>query len=393
MPKILICDNDNESRIALKEILHESKYNFITVNSADEVLTAAVRENPDLIILSDTLPDTNGLEILDRIKKDEKIKSIPVIITTASKDEKIKSEIFKLGACDYLSKPVNFSEAETKITVYLKLKQSQDKLAEFDDAISKTHEALIENSKLAAIGNLAAGIAHEFNNVLFIMSGYIQMYEKSSDIEEHKKIAGIFKELIKRGKSIIDSMTNFTTTDQQYSEIDLPKVIEQNLFLLGRQIEEGQVTVEKNFSQIPQLYGYKDQISQVFLNIMLNAIESMKVSSDKLLHINLVSCKSKYNFCQIDKSRDCFKSENGCIMAEIKDTGIGVAQHIKEVLFNPFVTTKGVLGGGSSSAPGKGLGLFVSYGIVKRHGGFIDVKSTGKSGTTVTVVLPCKSKN
>jgi signal transduction histidine kinase len=394
MPKILICDDDSVSRNILKEVLLKDnpQYKFLTASNGDEALKIIKEEQFDLLLLDIIMPGKSGFDILACVKKDEKLKSIPVILITALANTDDKINGFELGAADYIVKPINGREACARVYSHLKIKQDKDKLVCLNETILKSQKALIENSKMAAVGNLAAGIAHEFNNILFIMSGYLQMYAGSRDINHHRKIASVLEELVARGGRIANGLLDFAKSDTNLKNVDFKKLIERDLFLLDKQIRDGKVSVKTDLMQVDSLCCYGDQISQVFLNLILNAVDAMKNCRERTLTVSLKKCEGKADLCTVDACKRCFRGDKGCILIEFADTGTGIPAKIKGNLFDPFVTTKGVLGGGEAKSPGKGLGLFVSFGIIKRHGGFIVADSSENKGSIFTVVLPYSSK-
>jgi signal transduction histidine kinase len=225
---------------------------------------------------------------------------------------------------------------------------------------------------METVGALAMGVSHEFNNALEIILGNAELAFASKDPEAIKKGLNTIIESARRASWIIKNMLDFSGKEAETRMlVDLEEVLRQNISFLSKTFESQGIELDLHFSIVPRLYGNSGQLSQAFVNIMMNAREAMRGGIEKKLTITM-----EYS---IEKSevRICFK-----------DTGPGIKQEIKDKIFGPFVTTKGILGGGVDKKPGVGLGLFVSYGIIKQHNGSITVESQEGEGATFCVTLP-----
>lgn len=393
MPKILIADDDKVSRALFKAILSVGRadHEFLFAKDGMEALALARNAAPDLVLLDVVMPVLDGFGTLAALKKDPAVKHIPVIIITAVGDMDQKIKGFSLGAADYIVKPVHGVEAVARVEAHLRIKRDQDELKALNQAILRTQRALVESSKMAAVGSLAAGVAHEFNNILFIMSGYLQMYAKSSDPDEMRRIASVFSELVERGGSVVKGLMDFARADEKSTRrsTDIANILSQDILLLSKRMRDVGVEVSSELGEVPSVACVPGKISQVFVNLMLNAVDAMETSPLRKLDIRLRYCPPRGGVCVCDKARDC-SSSFGCVLISFRDTGDGIPDSVRERVFDPFVTTKGVLGGGNVTSPGKGLGLFISYGIVRNHGGFIVVESVKGEGSVFSVALPAE---
>lgn len=228
---------------------------------------------------------------------------------------------------------------------------------------------LAYSDKMAGIGTLAGGIAHEFNNLLQIIRGYAEFAQETrrqKDIEE--ALDTIISNSDKAGK-IIKDLLLFSSQEESEKELcDITELIELVLSLLENQLKKENIRLVRKYEDIPKIKVNKAEIRQVFLNIITNARDAMLPEGGKL----------EIGVKQVKKN----------VEVSFTDTGRGIEGENLKKVFDPFHTTKGALGG--SDIPGIGLGLFVSYRIVQRYGGTVGVESRVNKGTTFTVKLPLK---
>jgi two-component system NtrC family sensor kinase len=228
-------------------------------------------------------------------------------------------------------------------------------------------DLLVRAHKLKAVGTLTAGVAHELNNPINnIMVTACLLEEDYEDYSEEERI-DMIQDLVsesERAQGIVRNLLDFAReTDPDIEPLGIQQLVEEVLRLASNQIKLGRVKVRGEVeSQLPPVFGDAQQLKQVFLNHVLNAVDAMPDGGT--LSINI----------EKGKNRDF-------LMVEIADTGTGIPQHQLNNIFDPFFTTK-------SKSKGTGLGLAVSLSIVKKHGGDISVRSQVGRGTTFTVILP-----
>ncbi len=233
--------------------------------------------------------------------------------------------------------------------------------------VQDSQAELIQSSKLAAVGTFAAGIAHEFNNLLAGMLGYAQLGLTIKAAEQKNESLQIVVDACKRGKSITGSLLTFARRQEPRREPgDIRGVIEDTLTLMEIDLRKCHIDVERRIEPVPLTVCDLGQIAQVVLNLLTNARDAMKPDGGDLVVTLGHTPRS--------------------IIFSVADTGCGIPDAIRDKIFEPFVTTKGALGG--SQTPGTGLGLSVSYGIIQEHAGSITIDSTPGQGTCVTVSIP-----
>ena len=230
---------------------------------------------------------------------------------------------------------------------------------------------LSQADKLSSVGLLAAGVAHEVNTPLAVISSYAQMLSKQLQADPQKMalLDKITKQTF-RASEIVNNLLNFSrTTGTEFAEIDLNKVINDTLALLEHQFKVAQVKVDSDLhGELPPIQGNAGRLQQVFLNLFLNAKDAMPGGG--VLHV---------------------ATQNGdFVSVRVTDTGTGIAQEHIQRIYDPFFTTKNAPKEGQNR--GTGLGLSVTYGIIQEHAGNIRVESRQGEGTTFTLDFPLSRK-
>jgi PAS domain S-box-containing protein len=239
----------------------------------------------------------------------------------------------------------------------------------FDDVTQREsmEQQMTQTEKLTSLGLLAAGVAHEVNTPLAVISNYIQMLAKQMPEGDPKQ--AIIEKIVKqtfRASEIVNNLLNFSRTGAaEVVDIDVNRVVEETLSLVAHPLKTSQIQVVRQFgATLPAVRGSANKLQQVFLNLFLNARDAMPGGG--MLEVRTAA-------------------HNGSVEVEIADTGAGIAREHIHRIFDPFFTTK-------ATGRGTGLGLSVSYGIIKEHSGKIDVRSTPGKGTSFHVEFPAVRK-
>lgn len=234
-----------------------------------------------------------------------------------------------------------------------------------DGELAETHTQLVQSEKMAAFGQLGAGIAHEVKNPL---AGILACAQLAADEVEvgstvHDDLKLIEKES-NRCKEIIESLLKFARHEKtEVNQTNLNEVIEDSIAIVNHQLAMNEVTVEQNLIEtLPDVMANANQLQQVFMNLLINAQQAMS-GSPGVVRVHS-ACKKP-----------------GTIELRFEDTGPGIPEEIRNKIFEPFFTTK-------PTGQGTGLGLSVSYGIIRDHHGEIHCESTPGEGTTFVLELP-----
>ncbi|MFH1435809.1 MAG: cache domain-containing protein [Pseudomonadota bacterium] len=231
--------------------------------------------------------------------------------------------------------------------------------------LREMHRGMVQSEKLASLGKLSAGIAHEINNPLggVLIYAHLVLEDMKEDDPDRENVEKIIKETT-RCKNIVKDLLDFARPKEpSKDEVDINGLLEKSLSMIERQAQFRNITIVKSLAgDMPRITADADQLQQVFMNIVINSAESMDTKGDLTL-------------------KTYHDSMKGRVVIECSDTGCGIPDEHLDRIFEPFFTTKEV-------GKGTGLGLAVSYGIVTRHGGSITVESKAGKGTTFTVRLP-----
>ncbi len=239
----------------------------------------------------------------------------------------------------------------------------------FDDVTQRERmeEQMSQTEKLTSLGLLAAGVAHEVNTPLAVISNYIQMLAKQMPEGDprHSIIEKIVKQTF-RASEIVNNLLNFSRTGlAEAGDVDVNRVVEETLSLMAHPLKISHIQVVKQLGEpLPPVRGSANKLQQVFLNLFLNARDAMPGGG--MLEVRTAA-------------------HNGTVEIEVADTGAGIAREHINRIFDPFFTTK-------PNGRGTGLGLSVSYGIIKEHAGKIDVRSAPGKGTSFHLELPAVRK-
>jgi len=248
------------------------------------------------------------------------------------------------------------------------LQQTQKELQTRIEAQLEAERKLIQAEKLAAVGEMAAGIAHELNNPLTTVTGFTELVldELPDDSESRIDLGLVLKEA-RRARDVVRRLLDFSRrSESERTRVDLNEVLGDVLSLTKHLMHTSGVQLDISMNKkMPWVIVDRNQMKQVFLNLLHNALQAMPAGGHLFVRTGT-------------RQRDGRK----WVTTSIKDTGNGISPQDRERIFEPFFTTR-------SGQGGTGLGLSVTYGIVSDHGGVIDVESEIGQGTNFTVWLPC----
>jgi two-component system NtrC family sensor kinase len=393
--RILLVDDSPAYRRVIQTMLGP-KYDFAQAETAEEALARVGPFQPDLVISDLIMPGIDGYELCRRLRAQPGLENVPIIMLTSKTGDESRITGLEVGADDYLFKPIRPRELNARVSSLLRLRRATLELEEANQSLKKAQAELIRAEKLASLGQLVAGIAHELNNPLNYIYGnteFLSEYVKTfvdlldrvgSDLELTPKqrerldswkqdkdlefVRGDLAKLLEgvrlgaeRAAEIVRGLRAFARVGSaaDIGLVDLRETIDLALTILRHELRD-RVRVHKDFGSVPRVRCDASRMSQVLVNLILNAIQAMQGEGD--LYIRL-------------------SAADDVVRIAIRDTGSGISSQVKGKIFDPFFTTKPV-------GQGTGLGLSISYGIVEQHGGRIEVDSIHGQGATFTVVLP-----
>ena len=410
---ILVVDDDPANLGVLNAVLQPHFRVRVARSGADALRAVETEPRPALILLDVMMPEMDGYAVLAKIRESPVNCEIPVIFVTAMDSIENEQVGLGLGAVDYITKPINPAIVIARVRGQLQAKQARDMLKKFnlllvhqvEDGVHVLEQArlqLLQSEKMASIGQLAAGVAHEINNPIgFVgsnlnsLDGYlkdifsiISAYEKAEDaagndaafkdvIELKRSLdyAGIKQDIsdllaesrdgIGRVRKIVQDLKNFSHVDEMAWEwADIHVGIDSTLNMVWNELKY-HCTVTKNYGAVPKILCLPSQLNQVVMNLLVNAGHAIEVKGEITITTE--------------------SAGEDAVRVRVSDTGKGIAPDALAKVFDPFYTTKPV-------GKGTGLGLSLVWNIVERHGGKIEVASEVGKGTTFTVTLPIEPR-
>ena len=412
--KIIIIDDSKFMLNIAKGIIVKNFYKIEVEAFLDPVVgfKRICENNVDLIITDLIMEEMSGIDIIRKVKEDDKLKHIKILVLTAIADYSTLKECYEIGASDYITKPFNELELIARVRNVLReiglqkvlSKRLEDiniqhkEILRANKKLKITQSELVQKEQMAGIGQLAAGIAHEINNPLgyvlsnfSTLSGYLKfIYELMNKYDELKieneniknfKIENDYDFIVDdildiiqdtnsglgRVREIVKSLKAFSRIDtfKEFSDYDVNEGIKETL-IISRNEYKYFADIKTELNEIPYIKAFGGQINQVILNIIINAVYAIKKKSEK--EKGVISIRTS--------------STDTDIIIEINDNGCGISEDKITKIFNPFYTSKPV-------GSGTGLGLSITYDIItNKHNGLIEVDSTVGVGTKFTIILP-----
>jgi len=396
MNRILVVDDDVSNLQSIRRLfLDEEEIECDFANSGEAALEKVGTDPPDLVILDVLMPGLDGYAVCRRIKADPASANTMVLLLSGQTALEARIKGYSVQADDYLTKPYEPEELIAKVKILLRLKRAQDELKEvnrnLETLVQQRTRELITRERQAVIGQLIQGIVHNFNGPLLGARGFAQLAKE--DLERcmsgaylaPEEVAAHFQKIHHYLEYIILSNQQLTKlandllvksrkeASQDKTLLDLNEILIREMsFLEADMTLKHKVTKELDLAKdIPRLRGIYSDFSQVFYNLIRNAVDAMAHSPEKRLVI-----RSTY--------------DNGLAVVQVTDSGTGIEPGVRERIFEPFFTTKGVMSEvKEGEASGSGLGLFTCTEILKGYGGGISVASEPGQGSCFTVRIPC----
>jgi two-component system, NtrC family, sensor kinase len=390
--RVLIAEDDPVSRRLLESYLQKWGYSVTAATNGAEAWRH-FQEGTFAIVITDwMMPEIDGLELIRRIRAARRNGYTHAILLTAKSQKEDLIEGMEAGADDFLTKPFDRDELRVRLRAAERLIDLEHNLAEQNRILRETQAALVQTEKLASLGRLAAGVAHEINNPIAYVTNNLavirrdtkaalaaldarrrgdqaeaERLEAEADVdylrENFARTCDKTLEGLERVRDIVRNLRDFARLDEaDFKEADLNAALQSTIEIARHQLREKDVRLETDFSPLPQVLCHPGKINQVFLNLIVNAIQACNRGGR-------VTTRSR--------------AEAGGVIVEVLDDGCGISPEHRSRLFEPFFTTKPV-------GEGTGLGLSVSFGIVRDHGGAIEVESELGRGSTFRVRLPLR---
>ncbi len=393
--RLLIVEDDAGQRLVLCDIFESEGLEAIGCGTGEAALEIAQRQEIAVAIVDFKLPGLTGVETLERLRAIDG--AIRVIIHTGYGSFDSAKDAVNLGAFAYVEKPadpaglVHQVHRAAKKWMEQALRQSQEdyrtlaqmsrQLEAKNREILHTQAQLVQSEKMASVGQLVAGVAHEINNPVTFISSGVPSLERDLDKlaalipegqrnERYDKVRTRLARLVeaiadgaRRTAEIVKNLRTFSRLDEATVKVtDLHAALDSTLSLLRNQTRD-RIRIVRQYGDLPPVECYLGQLNQVFMNLLVNAVQAI----DGEGAVTLTTARAG----------------EGRVRISIRDTGRGMNEEVRAKIFDPFFTDKPV-------GQGTGLGLSISHGIVEKHGGEIGVASAPGEGTEVTITLPIR---
>ena len=414
---VLAVDDVEANLVALRALLEDMDCEVVFARSGNDALRQLLRRTFAVVLLDVQMPEMDGYEVAHHARRNLSTRDIPIIfLTAANNSEGMVLRGYGSGAVDFLFKPLNPSILRSKVRIFLELHEAQRKVEsaknvledtnaelrvladekarlakQFQDAnlelqkaygdLQMTHAQLVQSAKMASLGELVAGVAHEINNPLAFVLSHLDTVRRKltqfeselprpwpSSAEQHWQLAAErlreTKPGLERIRELVVKLRTFSRLDEgERKRVSMRECVDSVLTILGHRLK-GHFQVETSFGQPDEIECYASLLNQAIMNLASNAIDAMGDAGT--LRIATGAEGSMYSIV-------------------VSDTGPGIPAELRERVLEPFFTTKPV-------GQGTGLGLSITYSIVRKHDGTLELSEPAGGGTTATIRFPIQAR-
>jgi two-component system, NtrC family, sensor kinase len=414
-PGVLIVDDVEANLVALSSLLEGERCRVVSARSGEEALRLLLRETFAVILLDVEMPGMDGPEVARLARMSHATRDIPIIFLTASPDaEQHVGRAYGSGAFDFLLKPLDSHVLRSKVRVFLELYRGRQRLAQANRELAEknrelrafaeaeasiasslrqtngelqvayrelqaTQSQLVQSAKMASLGELVAGVAHEINNPLAFVMSHLETIAKGLQSlraeapetpspraeEQWTRVTARLAEAqngLCRIRDLVLKLRTFSRLDEgDRKTVSVGECIDSVLTILGHRLKE-HVRVELDLRPPDLLDCYPSLLNQVLLNLVANSVDAMDGRGTVRIGAGASSAGDRF-------------------VITVADTGSGIPREVRERVLEPFFTTKPV-------GQGTGLGLSIAFSIVKKHEGTLVLDDAPGGGTLATITLP-----
>ena len=361
--RILVAD-DNADMCEYLGVILRPHWEVELVENGRAALNSAIDNPPDLILSDVMMPEMDGVALVRALRENTKTAATPVILLSARGGEEAVIEGLETLADDYMVKPFSSRELLTRIRTHLRMSSVRQRL----------QAELVIADRLSAVGMLAAGVAHEINNPLAVVTSNLDLVldelrkasqSSSPGVSELEMMLNEARQGADRIAEIVSGMKTFARAgEERRRALDVQPLLELAVNVAFNGLRQ-RARIVKDFAKVPLIEADEARISQVFVNLLVNAAQSIPEGDVQQNQVGISTRTDALGRCVV----------------EITDTGCGIAPEILDRIFDPFFTTKAI-------GEGIGLGLSICHRIVSAIGGELTAQSELGVGSTFRILLP-----
>lgn len=398
--RILVIDDQEANLMSLEMVLQLGGWEKVRcLSDSRQAFATAVEFQPDLILLDLHMPHMDGLAVLEQLAGlGDDNDYLPVLVLTGDGSSAAKEKALSQGAKDFLTKPLNRAEVHLRVRnllqtrlLHQQLKAQNASLAEevrerthlaeelvaTNRKLKQTHAQLVHSEKMASLGQLVAGIAHEINNPLTFVASNIHVLQRTLDwlaeptadrthadarprLEKALVRMNDTRVGVERIANLVLKLRTFSRLDEGGRKtVNIHESIDSVLVFFQHRMA-GRIEVVRRYGARDALTCFAGELNQVFSNLIANAVEAIEGAGSITVRT---------------------EERDGSFEFSVRDTGAGIPNEIRDRIFDPFFTTKPI-------GQGSGLGLAICYGIIQAHGGSIELIDDGQPGTEFIARVP-----
>ena len=362
-PKILIVDDQPANILLLQRKLEREGLDVMVAFNGKQCLQVCEATIPDIILLDVMMPEMDGIETCQKLKANPRMEAVPVLFITAKNTKEGKLEGLNVGAVDYITKPIDLDETMARINTQLKVKNL------FEQNL-KLQQKLSESKQAAAIGAITEGIAHNLNNLMGVVVGYLDLLKTEKNLPETtSRRIGLIDLAVQKMVKIVKTLTTISVNeDVPLSELPLHPLLSTSLAKFHSEYKIDSPVELRDATNSVSIHTNQEILENVIGKLLINAWESYSPEAGQR-SIELIG----------ERGQD---SGNDVVLIRIIDKGRGLDPTVADQVFDPFISSKPDIG--------RGLGLTLARHLMRCMGGDITVanRTDGQTGVIATVIHP-----